>query len=233
MTRVDRRRHDRSCVHIQPNTRTLGKHRGLPHMSDRPSRRPLLGNPRICVSEAPARNPTQVEPVTSYRLSELARPRCRAGSLSELARPLVEERLHPGAGLTGWAGGAVMSGVIRGSGAVCWPAAVPVGLGLDQAAEVGPLEEHAVPLGALAHLPGAECVGWSSGSRNGGRSVPPCRRRYSPVRAVPWPRGDCSRVTQSTPRPDRLAYLDDPRPPLAFAHRGGASTPSSSAWRTR
>jgi hypothetical protein len=38
------------------NTRTLGKHRGLPHLSDRPSRRPLLGNPRASVREAPARN---------------------------------------------------------------------------------------------------------------------------------------------------------------------------------
>ena len=53
---IDRRRDDRSCVHIQSHTRTLREHRGLPHMSDRPSRRPLLGNPRICVSEAPARN---------------------------------------------------------------------------------------------------------------------------------------------------------------------------------
>lgn len=37
------------------SARTI-KRRGLPHMSDRPSRRPLLGNPRDCVSEAPARN---------------------------------------------------------------------------------------------------------------------------------------------------------------------------------
>ena len=53
---VDRRRNDRSGMHIQSHTRTLNKHRGLPHMSDRPSRQPLPGNPRICVSEAPARN---------------------------------------------------------------------------------------------------------------------------------------------------------------------------------
>jgi hypothetical protein len=44
-------------VHIEPHTRTLGKHRGLPQLSDRPSRRPLLGDPRTCVIE-----------VTSYRL---------------------------------------------------------------------------------------------------------------------------------------------------------------------
>jgi hypothetical protein len=34
---VDRRRDNRSCVHIEPNARTLSKHRGLPTMSDRPS----------------------------------------------------------------------------------------------------------------------------------------------------------------------------------------------------
>ena len=44
---IDRRRRDRPCVHVQPNTRTLCKHRGLPQLSDRPSRQPLLGNPRI------------------------------------------------------------------------------------------------------------------------------------------------------------------------------------------
>jgi hypothetical protein len=32
--------------------------RGLPRMSDRPSRQPLPGNPRDCVSDAPARNPS-------------------------------------------------------------------------------------------------------------------------------------------------------------------------------
>jgi len=44
---IDRRRDDRPRVHVKPNTRTLGKHRGLPQLSDRPSRQPLLGNPRI------------------------------------------------------------------------------------------------------------------------------------------------------------------------------------------
>ena len=34
---VDRRRDDRPRVHVQPNTRTLREHRGLPHLSDRPS----------------------------------------------------------------------------------------------------------------------------------------------------------------------------------------------------
>ena len=53
---VDRRRSNRSGMDIQTNTRTLNKHWGLPRMSDRPSRQPLPGNPRICVSEAPARN---------------------------------------------------------------------------------------------------------------------------------------------------------------------------------
>ena len=37
---VDRRPDHRTCVHIQTNTRTLGKHRGLPHLSDRPSKGP-------------------------------------------------------------------------------------------------------------------------------------------------------------------------------------------------
>jgi hypothetical protein len=54
---IDRRCSDRSCVNVEPNTRTLGKHRGLPQLLDRPSRQPLLGNPRPFVSEAPARNP--------------------------------------------------------------------------------------------------------------------------------------------------------------------------------
>ena len=67
---IDRRRRDRSCVHVEPNTRTLGKHRGLPQLSDRPSRQPLLGNPRICVSEAPARNPSAARAVTPYRLGD-------------------------------------------------------------------------------------------------------------------------------------------------------------------
>ena len=58
---IDRCCRDRSCVHVEPNARTLGKHRGLPQLSDRPSRQPLLGNPRICVSEAPARNPVTTE----------------------------------------------------------------------------------------------------------------------------------------------------------------------------
>lgn len=63
----DRSRRDRSCVHIQAHTRTLGKHRGLPQLSERPSRRPLPGNPRMLVSEAPARNHSP-QAVTSYRV---------------------------------------------------------------------------------------------------------------------------------------------------------------------
>ncbi len=35
---IDRRCSNRSCMHIQTNTRTHGTHRGLPHMADRPSR---------------------------------------------------------------------------------------------------------------------------------------------------------------------------------------------------
>ena len=36
-----------ATAYVEPNTRTLSEHRGLPQMSDRPSRQPLLGNPRI------------------------------------------------------------------------------------------------------------------------------------------------------------------------------------------
>lgn len=46
----------RPGVHIQPNTRTLCKHRGLLTPVNRTSRRLLLGNSRACVQEAPARN---------------------------------------------------------------------------------------------------------------------------------------------------------------------------------
>jgi hypothetical protein len=58
---IDRRSDIRSGMDIQPNTRTLNQHRGLPRMSDRPSRQPLPGNPRNCASEAPA------QPLTSER----------------------------------------------------------------------------------------------------------------------------------------------------------------------
>jgi hypothetical protein len=40
---IDRRCRDRPSVHVEPHTRTLGEHRGLPQLSDRPSRRPLHG----------------------------------------------------------------------------------------------------------------------------------------------------------------------------------------------
>ena len=53
--------------------------------------------------------------------------------------------------------------------------AVPVGLRLDQVAELGPLEEHAVAVGALAHLSGSRGSGSPSRCRNGGRSTRPCR----------------------------------------------------------
>jgi hypothetical protein len=53
---IDSRRHHRTGMHVQSNARTLTKHRGLPRMSDRPSRATPPRNPRSCVSEAPARN---------------------------------------------------------------------------------------------------------------------------------------------------------------------------------
>jgi hypothetical protein len=55
-------------MHVKPHTRTLGEHRGLPQLSDRPSRQPLPDNPRTCVSKAPARDPSALLRVTSYRL---------------------------------------------------------------------------------------------------------------------------------------------------------------------
>ena len=48
---------DRACTSSPTLVRSVNT--GASHnMSDRPSRQPLLGNPRICVSEAPARNPS-------------------------------------------------------------------------------------------------------------------------------------------------------------------------------
>ena len=48
-------RHHRPCVHIQPDTRTIPDHWGLPHLWHyRPGPAPV-GNPRSHVSEAPAR----------------------------------------------------------------------------------------------------------------------------------------------------------------------------------
>ena len=76
---VDRCRRARPCVHVEPHARTLDEHRGLPQLSDRPSRRPLLGNPRTCVSEAPARNHPAPRAVTTYRLGQVA--------LNQVARP--------------------------------------------------------------------------------------------------------------------------------------------------
>jgi hypothetical protein len=69
---VDRRRGDRTGMHVQPNTRTLTEHRGLPHMSDRPTAGLALGNPRDCVSEAPASNHPPRRAVTPYGLSDPA-----------------------------------------------------------------------------------------------------------------------------------------------------------------
>src|SRR5882757_1960258 len=54
-------RHHRTCVHIQPNTRTVLTHWGLPHLwLYRPGPAPV-GNPRSHVSEA--------QPVLTYRLA--------------------------------------------------------------------------------------------------------------------------------------------------------------------
>ena len=48
---VDRHRHNRPGMHIQTNTPTLTKHRGLFPYVGTASTEPSLGNPRDCVSE--------------------------------------------------------------------------------------------------------------------------------------------------------------------------------------
>jgi hypothetical protein len=54
---IDRRRNDRSCMHVQTNTRTLREHRGLPCMSDRPSKGPSLVSPRRLCDSGPGPQP--------------------------------------------------------------------------------------------------------------------------------------------------------------------------------
>ena len=72
---IDRRRDDRPRVHIQPNTRTLGKHRDLLTPVGKAKHGNALGNPRECVSEVPASNYSTRRAVTTYGLSQVARLR--------------------------------------------------------------------------------------------------------------------------------------------------------------
>jgi hypothetical protein len=65
---VDRLRRARKPTHRSP---TLTEHRGLPPLSDRPSRRSLLGSPRTWVSGAPARNPQLNAEGHPYRLASI------------------------------------------------------------------------------------------------------------------------------------------------------------------
>jgi hypothetical protein len=86
----DRCRRNRTGMHVQTNTRTLTKHRGLPRMSDRPSRQPSPSNPRTCVREIPARNhspkSSHVIPSSAMKSSavQVAMPR----SAAFVAKPL-------------------------------------------------------------------------------------------------------------------------------------------------
>ncbi|GAF49063.1 hypothetical protein RW1_066_00300 [Rhodococcus wratislaviensis NBRC 100605] len=67
---IDRRRDDRTGMHIQPNTRTFTKHRGLlTHVGKAEHGNPALGNLRGCVSEVPASNYSAPRVVTTYGLS--------------------------------------------------------------------------------------------------------------------------------------------------------------------
>ena len=70
---IDRGRDHAPRMHVQPNTRTLCKHRGLLTTVDRPNQGPpSFGNPRTCAREAPARNPSHKRSC-SYRLSRRGR----------------------------------------------------------------------------------------------------------------------------------------------------------------
>src|SRR5665811_719585 len=62
--RVQRMRHHRPGMHVQTNTRTLSEHRGLPRISERPSRLLLLGNPRIVTRRGPG--PPELSPPRGY-----------------------------------------------------------------------------------------------------------------------------------------------------------------------
>lgn len=63
----------REGVDIEPDARSLGKHLGLPHMSDYPRQaKSCRVNPRVC-ERAPAHNPTIVE----LRVNTLDVPRSR------------------------------------------------------------------------------------------------------------------------------------------------------------
>ena len=62
--RVQRMRHCRPGMHVQTNTRTLSEDWGLPHMSERPNRPPVLGDPRIVTRRGPS--PSELSPPRGY-----------------------------------------------------------------------------------------------------------------------------------------------------------------------
>jgi hypothetical protein len=87
---VDRRRSDRPRMHIQPDTRTLSKHRGLLTHVGKAKHGNALGNPRDCVSEVPASNHYR-RAVTSYGLeSTYGRVLWVAAAAFELTNRAVE-----------------------------------------------------------------------------------------------------------------------------------------------
>jgi hypothetical protein len=57
---IDPARNDRSCVHVQTNTRTLNHELGPPTSVALPARTTLTGNPRSHVRQAPAASPHTV-----------------------------------------------------------------------------------------------------------------------------------------------------------------------------
>jgi hypothetical protein len=81
---VQARAHDRPYVHVQPNTRTLRKHRGLPQMSALPARPALAGNPRQLASEASARSTGLLIPSGRTRHAWGSAPTVRYGDRTRL-----------------------------------------------------------------------------------------------------------------------------------------------------
>ena len=122
--------------------------------------------------------------------------------------------------------GGHVGGDPRHRGGVLTGVAVPVGLGLDEDAEVGAGEEHAVPLGALVHGRLTEVP------------LAPSRRRIGDTSCSPCPEG--------TPHPHTSAVTaprpSGPQQPPATSTRPGLSrsptaavptTRRSRGWRTR
>src|SRR3954452_2519956 len=89
---------DRACTSRPTLVRSVNN-RGLPQLSDRPSRRPLPGNPRTFVREAPARNhsPTSGHAIPSS-VRTLSLPRQTTVTVTPLTRVLMPRTPDGGAG---------------------------------------------------------------------------------------------------------------------------------------